>query len=52
MLMQRFVTEAAVMRTINGSLTLGPGMFLIWKESLLLGDEKCFVNFSPCELYG
>lgn len=47
-----FVMEAAVSRTINGSLTLGPGMFLMWKESVLLGDEKYFINFSSCTLYG
>lgn len=47
-----FVMEAAMARTINGRLTLGPGMFLTWKESVLLGDEKYLVDFSSCELYG
>ena len=38
--MKRLVMEAAVTRTIKESLTLGPGMFLMWKESVLLGDTN------------
>lgn len=33
-----FVKEAPVTGTINASMTLGPGMFLTWKESVWLGN--------------